>query len=145
VFFLKALPTEAMIRRHRQDLGETSETEILDVLTELRRASQTIRSVDAYFSDHGLSLLKFLILIVIDRESGRDWLQYSEIADRIDVSKPVLTRTISSLIDSQRLEAFGDPSDKRVRRYKLTQSGQAELDGLMAGYFEVLLRAHRDT
>tara|TARA_Y100000052_G_scaffold21389_1_gene21586 strand:- start:56643 stop:57080 length:438 start_codon:yes stop_codon:yes gene_type:complete len=145
VFFLKALPTEAMISRHNEDLGPYTGAEILSVLTDLRRASVRIRSVDAYFASHGLSFLKFMILIVIDREDDRDWLQYSEIADRIDVSKPVLTRTISALVDDNYLDVFGAPADKRIKRYRLTPSGQSKLQGLMAGYFSVLMSEDNST
>ena len=59
-----------------------------------------IRKLERYFAGHGLSQLKFHVMIVIDREPEHDSLRQSDIAERIDVSKPVLHRTIGALVDA---------------------------------------------
>ena len=98
MFFLKELPTEQMVKDYVAKTGVGSTDTISKALLMLREASHLIRLLDAYFSSHDLSQLKFLILVVIDREPEIDSLRQSEINQRLDISKPVLNRTINSYL-----------------------------------------------
>lgn len=138
MFFLKDLPTCEMISGYGDYFEEGQSKEISETLAFFRDASLRMRRVDAYFTANGLSWLKFLILIVIDREPDRDWLQYSEIVDRLDVSKPVISRTIRSLLDEGILEETGSDTDKRIKRYHLTTEGTDTFHSLLKGYFSTL-------
>ena len=92
---------------------------------------------------HGLSQQKFLIMIVIDREQERTSLRLSEIAERLDVSKPVLHRTIKAMIAADLLTSRPDPADGRSDQIQMTPQAKDMLAQIMPGYFEILLGADR--
>ncbi|WP_299850914.1 MarR family transcriptional regulator [uncultured Roseovarius sp.] len=124
--------------------GYVSQTGVGDVdtvaraLSMMREASQLERLLDAYFSSHNLSQLKFHILIVIDREPDKDSLRQSEINQRLDVSKPVLHRTVTSLLKSGLLVCRDDPEDSRAHRLALTDEGKTMLAAILPGYFKTI-------
>ena len=141
MFFLRDLPTPAMIQQYVSDhLAVDSVSEALIVM---RRGSLLVREVDRYFESDGFSQLRFLVLIVIDREPERDWLTPGDLAARIDVSKPVLARTIAMLIDAGLLQSTPAPDDARCKQLRLTKVGQERLIGLLPGYFKILTAAYQ--
>ncbi|OIQ45270.1 MAG: MarR family transcriptional regulator, partial [Gammaproteobacteria bacterium MedPE] len=68
MFFLKELPTKAMLDKYTSDLTSNEQKSITEALSIMRQASLLVRNIETYFSIHDLSQLRFLILIVIDRE-----------------------------------------------------------------------------
>ena len=137
MFFLKALPSQGMIARYIGSDGDTAS--IARALAAMRRASEMIRKLERYFAAHDLSQLKFHVMIVIDRDPDHDSLRQSDIADRIDVSKPVLHRTIAALVDAGLLLSAPDPDDGRAALLSLSESGKAKLDEILPGYFQIVL------
>lgn len=104
----------------------------------LRRASRLERRLDAYFSNQGLSQLRFLILIVLDRENNDAVLKASDIAERLDISRPVMTRTLQALA-KERAVAFSEhDEDGRARIVSLTTDGRARLHAALPGYYDIL-------
>ncbi len=138
MFFLKALPTAEMIGRYTDRFPEVDPDVVADRLRALRDASVHLRELEAYFSDHGLSILRFLILIVIDREPELGGLTGNDIAERIDVSRPVLSRTLQSLNHEGLIEITRDPGDRRAKRIRLTRAGAEKLAAVMPGYYQHL-------
>ncbi|MEM5545045.1 MarR family transcriptional regulator [Sulfitobacter sp. AS92] len=124
--------------------GYVSETGVGDVdtvaqaLSMMREASQLERLLEAYFGSHNLSQLKFHILIVIDREPDTDSLRQSEINQRLDVSKPVLHRTVGSLLKDGLLVRRDDPEDSRAHHLALTGESKSMLSAILPGYFETI-------
>lgn len=104
----------------------------------MREASILVRQLDTYFASHNMSQLKFLILMVIDRELDRDWLYAVEISERLDVSKPVLSRAIKNLTEKGYLSTHKDSKDGRAVVLTLTQSGKSTLTTLLPDYFKIL-------
>ncbi|WP_298159917.1 MarR family transcriptional regulator, partial [Ferrovum sp.] len=86
-----------------------------------------MRILDAYFAKHNLSQLRFLILIVLDREIDRDGLMASEIAARLDVSRSVMTRTLKTLLDDELLDCDEHDADGRAKIIRLTLKGRLAL------------------
>ena len=76
-----------------------------------------------------------MILIVIDREPNRTSLYQHEIASRLDVSRPVLTRTLKKLIEDGLLTSSHDEIDKRAKKIALTEKGTSCLFEVLPGYF----------
>lgn len=110
----------------------------LDALALMRRASLMVRQLEAYFARHDLSQLRFLILIVIDREPECDGMGVSQVASRLDVSKPVMTRTMARLAGDGLLEIEADRSDARAKVLRLTAKGRAKLAAVLPDYFVLL-------
>lgn len=138
MFFLKELPSREMMERYGSHYPEMDVNAVGDALIMMRRASLLIRDLEAYFVHFDLSLLRFLILIIIDREPGKGALTMGEIKERVDVSKPVMTRTIKTL-DSDGLIAVSlGGADRRSKLVLLTESGKHTLDRVLPGYFELI-------
>ncbi|WP_240500146.1 MarR family transcriptional regulator [Sphingomonas montana] len=109
-----------------------------EALRLLRRGSLLMRELEAYFSAHALSQTRFLTMILIDREPARDGLFPSEIADRLDISRPVVTDTIKSLERAGLLHSIRDISDRRAKKVRLTPDGRAALAAVLPGYFALI-------
>lgn len=114
---------------------------VADMLAMMRRASLLIRQLESYFSAHGLSQLRFLFLIVIDREQERRSLTIGEIGDRLDVSGPVIARTLRSLLADKLVRTMADKKDGRSKHVSLTREGERKLEALMPGYIAILAQA----
>jgi DNA-binding MarR family transcriptional regulator len=79
-----------------------------------------------------------MILIVIDREPERDSLSFGEITARVDVSKPVMTRTLKSLEQDDLISIASQGEDKRVKCVRLTSKGVKVLNYVLPGYFSLI-------
>ncbi len=143
MFFLKELPTKAMLDKYTSDLTSNEQKSITEALSIMRQASLLVRNIETYFSIHDLSQLRFLILIVIDREPNRSSLYAHEIASRLDVSRPVLTRTLKKLIEDGLLTSSNDETDKRAKKITLTKKGITCLSGVLPGYFNEINKLMR--
>jgi len=141
VFFLKELPSRLMVQGYADRFDGVDPDKVLGSLRMMRTGSLLIRELEAYFAQHDLSQLRFLTMILIDREPGRDDLRASEIADRLDVSRPVVTRTLQGLEKAGLVTLSDDPDDARSRKVALTAAGQDKLSEVLPGYFKIL---HRD-
>lgn len=135
MFFLKQLPSKEMLAKYASDLSHQEQDSVLEALAIMRKASLLVRNIENYFSANNLSQLRFLILVVIDREPDRTSLYAHEIAARLDVSRPVMTRTIQKLITDGLLTSSNDEIDKRAKHIALTEKGQASLLQVLPGYF----------
>lgn len=135
MFFLKELPTKTMIDKYTTHLSGHEKNSIAEALSIMRKASLLERNIETYFSTYNLSQLRFLILIVIDREADRTSLYAHEIASRLDVSRPVLTRTLKKLIEDGLLISNDDEIDKRTKKISLTEKGLSCLSEVLPGYF----------
>ena len=78
MFFLKELPSRQMVDGYADQFADVDVDRVLDALRLMRRASLLIRELEAYFARHDLSQLRFLMMILIDREPERNCLAASE-------------------------------------------------------------------
>lgn len=137
MFFLKELPSRRMIDGYAEAHGVAADT-IADGLATMRRASLLIRRLESYFAKAGLSQLRFLVLIIIDREPDCETLTVGEIAERLDVAGPVVARTLRSLLADKLITSSRDRNDARTKHIGLTAAGHHILAGLLPGYFAII-------
>lgn len=135
MFFLKELPTRQMLDSYQKRFPAMKIDMVESALMLLRQASLLIRILDAYFAKHNLSQLRFLILVVLDREIDRDGLMASEIAARLDVSRPVMARTLKTLSDDELLYFNEHDADGRAKLIRLTSKGRWTLNEALPGYY----------
>ncbi|WP_282094563.1 MarR family winged helix-turn-helix transcriptional regulator [Epibacterium ulvae] len=139
MFFLKELPTEEMVRNYTRNYS-SDPTRISETLHMMRRASLLIRKLEAYFASHNLSQLRFLILIVIDREPDeQSALTPQDILDRLDVSKPVLSRTLQTMERDALIRITTNKKDGRSKSVFLTDQGRAKLTAVLPDYYALLV------
>ncbi|WP_299705531.1 MarR family transcriptional regulator [uncultured Tateyamaria sp.] len=139
MFFLKELPSTEMIAGVTADVPNVDAAHVLTALERLRQASILLRDIEAFLRTHTLSQTQFLSLMMIVREPDRDSLSAAEIAERLDVSKPVLSKAIGSLMDKGLLApATMQPADQRQKQLSLTEKGHRVFAGVLPGYFALL-------
>ena len=129
-----------MVDGYADQFADVDVAQVLDALRLMRRASLLIRELEAYFARHDISQLRFLTMILIDREPERDCLAASEIAERLDVSRPVVTRTLQGLEKAGLVKISENADDARSRNVTLTPEGKGKLDEVLPGYFAILHR-----
>ena len=144
MFFLKELPSRRMVEGYAELNPSLDVDAARNALRSMRQASLMVRQIEACLAEHGLSQLRFLVLIVIDREPDRDHLGVTEIANRLDVSKPVVTRTLSRLVADDMIRIETDPADARAKLVRLTAEGRAKLEAVLGPYFALLTRLGRE-
>ncbi len=135
MFFLKELPTAEMLDRYAAQYQEMHPTHVADALTMMRQASLLLRELEGLFSKAGLSQTRFLVLMMLDREPDRPNLRISELSDRLDISKPVITTTVKSLSDDGYVSLQPNEFDGRAKDVLLEPPGKAVLKSLLPKYF----------
>ncbi len=138
MFFLKDLPTQDMITGYTLNQPGIDPDAIGGMLVMLRRASLLLRQLEAYFVENDTSQTRFLIMMVIDREPDRESLNVGEIASRLDISMPIVTNTIKSLVRQGWLRSKLSKNDARVRLISLTIEGRITLRQILPGYFRLI-------
>lgn len=133
-----------MVEGYGDRFESVNPAKVLRALELMRTGSILIRELEAYFVAQDLSQLRFLTLIVIDREPDRTTLAAGEIADRLDVSRPVVTRTLQSLEQAGMIAIAASKDDARSREISLTRMGTSKLEKVLPGYFAILHRAMSD-
>jgi len=138
VFFLKELPSQRMVNGYAERFEGMDPSKVLGALELMRSGSILIRKLDAYFATHDLSQLRFLTLVLIDREPERTALAANEIAEKLDVSRPVVTRTLQGLQQAGLIRISGNKDDARAKEVSLTPLGESKLGEVLPGYFGIL-------
>ncbi|MEX0370369.1 MAG: MarR family winged helix-turn-helix transcriptional regulator [Tateyamaria sp.] len=142
MFFLKDLPSTEMIEAVTADVPDVDAQHVQTVLSHLRSASVLMRDIEAYLRGHGLSQTQFLAMMMIVREPDRTSLSAAEIARRLDVSKPVLSKALGTLMDKRLLQiAHTQPADQRQTQLSLTDQGETAFSQVLPGYFALLHEA----
>ena len=138
MFFLKELPTQKMLERYSEQYSEMDLEKTDAALRLLRRASLFIRKLDQYFAKYDLSQTRFLILIILDREPDLQHLTISDLVERLDVSKPVITNTIKTLCKSDLVNISACQSDMRSKMITITDQGREKLKTVLPNYYKLI-------
>lgn len=138
MFFLKELPTKRMVEGFAETHAHLDPDRTLATLTLLRDASLLIRRIENYLAQHDLSQTQFLILMILQRDKTRDHHLASEIAQKMDVSKPVLSTAMKSLLRKGLITDGGKVADARAKPVQISNKGKQTLNSLLPGYFEIL-------
>lgn len=137
MFFLKELPTRQILERYHERFPNMKVDMVESALLLMRQASLLLRKLDEYFSKHDFSQLRFLIAVIIDREQERQ-LTASDILKKLDVSKPVMTRTLKTLENSGMIAFSEHERDKRAKLIQLTTKGKGKLQAILPGYYKTI-------
>lgn len=138
MFFLKDLPTQDMLQGYQARFPVMDAPTVEMALKLLRRASLLLRELEAYFAAHRLSQTRFLILVLLDRDPTVEGLSVTEIAGKLDISKPIVTNTLRALAADGLLKIVTNEDDLRARWVTLTARGRKRLHKVLPGYFELI-------
>lgn len=138
MFFLKELPSRQMLEAYNERFPQMNVEEVEAALNLLRRASVLLRLIESYFAEHDLSQTRFLILVVLDRELEHDGLQAKEIADKLDISRPIVTNTLKSMKEEGLLTICAHAEDGRAKWIMLTDLGREKLYAVLPEYYSII-------
>jgi DNA-binding MarR family transcriptional regulator len=138
MFLLKELPTRQMLEAYQKSFPNMNLDAVQTALQMLRRASLLLRELEAYFAKHDLSQSRFLILVVLDREPEKSGLMVSEVAARLDISRPVMARTLKVLLEDGLLNFEQHDVDGRAKLIRLTSKGRQTLRKVLPGYYQAI-------
>lgn len=138
MFFLKELPSRETLERYHERFAQMQLDVVAEALQLMKKGSLLIRRIDEYFAKRFFSQLRYLTLVVIEREPDRDMMIVTELAANLDVFKPVMPRTLKALVDDGFIRIFRDEKDRRVRLVMLTQTGRDMLESVLPGYYETI-------
>ena len=141
MFFLKELPSRETLDRYHERFPDMQPEVIGEALHLMKQGSLLIRRLDEYFTGHGFSQLRYLILVVIDRQPDRDEMTVTELAANLDVSKPVMTRTLKGLAEDGFIDIAIHDKDRRVKLVRLTRAGRDKLAAILPGYYDTIQNA----
>lgn len=111
------------------------DTSALETLLLFMRTSRDIHSeMSARLSRYGLSQGKFIILMLLFRNTGNH-LTPSELADRAGVTRGTITGLVDGLQRDGLIERGTTNTDRRMVTVRLTAAGQQVLNELLPGYF----------
>lgn len=137
MFLLKNLPNKETLNRYKATFPELNVSTMQLSLSLLKLSSILIKRLEDYFSEHNLTLAKFLALVVIQREK-REYLLISEIADHMGVSKKNTSRLLESLAREGLISITPCSNDKRVKKVSLLTGGEQILQLVLSGYYGLL-------
>ncbi|MBN2191149.1 MAG: MarR family transcriptional regulator [Candidatus Aureabacteria bacterium] len=103
------------------------------LLNLLRTASVLSKKGDRFFSEYGLTMSQFNLLMVL-KYSGSACLTQSEIAERLLVNRANVTGLIDRLQKAGLVERTGDRKDRRHYFIMLTPKGGKILDKVEMSY-----------
>lgn len=138
MFFLKDLPSRQMLENYKKRFPQMNVDDVGAALKLLRQASVLLRRIEAYFTKHKLSQTRFLILVVLDREGKIGGLLAKEIANKLDISRPIVTNTLKSMKTGGLLNINSHADDGRARWITLTDKGREKLYAVLPGYYSII-------
>ena len=138
MFFLKDLPTQEMVSNYAAQIPELVPQKTQTALQMLRQASILMRNLERYFTSYNLSQTQFLILIILHRDPAKTHHLASEIAIKMDVSKPVLSTALKTLLKRELIAYSKNQSDARAKPLNITPAGVTLLLKLLPEYFKIL-------
>ncbi|WP_267435680.1 MarR family transcriptional regulator [Sphingomonas sp. GM_Shp_1] len=108
-----------------------------DAFRLLRRGSQLMRELKAFYALHGMSSTQFMTMIVVDCQPERSGVVPSELAVDLDVTRPVASITIDALVRRGLLTSICS-KDSRFKRVSLSPRGRVELANKLPDYFALI-------
>jgi DNA-binding MarR family transcriptional regulator len=138
MYFLKQLPSRAILERYKSHFPEMDIKKTEQALHLLRKASLLIRELEQYFATHNLSQTRFYILIILDRDSSYKNFCLMDFVKRMDVSKPVITKTLKSLQQQKLVQVVSSQTDARFKTVTITTTGRDALYSVLPGYYTII-------
>ncbi|HYF59899.1 MAG TPA: MarR family winged helix-turn-helix transcriptional regulator [Burkholderiaceae bacterium] len=110
----------------------------------LRRLTRRVSALyDRELAAVGLRVGQYSILMTLRHAAGAAGLGLGEAAERLDMDRTTLTRTLRPLADAGWVEIGVDPDDARQRRLRLTADGGARLDAARPHWRRAQLEVER--
>lgn len=137
MFKLAELPTDEEINVFAEEFPSCDGPSVLAFLSVIRKGSMLLDALDRYMKTFGLLHGRFIALVVLQR-NGKGEEKASDLARKMGIAKPTLTRMLSSLSEDGYITVTPCTQDKRARLVSLTEGGRELLRRVMPGYYELI-------
>ncbi|HZZ42277.1 MAG TPA: MarR family transcriptional regulator [Tepidisphaeraceae bacterium] len=137
MFYLRDLPRYEALRErvNRYSGGDARGMEAFLVL--MRVASDILGGIEAWLARHGMSQGKFTLIMILNRDPKVGMLP-SELAERSGVTRATITGLLDGLERERFISRENHAHDRRKAIVRLTKEGQALIDGIVPGYYDLL-------
>jgi DNA-binding MarR family transcriptional regulator len=139
MFFLEELPDPEILNGFASRFSEMEVDSTTACLKLLWLASHLFRDLETHFTNHGLSLARFLALIILERTPKKQ-LMPVEMAKQLGISKKNTARVLSFMEKDDLVRRTSHKSDRRASIVAITAKGSTLLSEAMPGYYRVLNR-----
>lgn len=102
------------------------ELDFLGVTARIKRLNDSFNhGIRELYRSQGLDIEPswHLVLIIIKNEGS---VNLVEVANRLHISQPAVTKLVNNIIDKGYIEKMNDPQDSRAKRIKLSDTGKKE-------------------
>ncbi len=144
MFFLEELPSDSILESFAKMYEEMNPKSVKAFLHLLKIGSKALNGYEAILKKHDLSTGRFLVLVVLKRDE-KNPLKPSEIAKKLGVSRPTVTKLIKGLESSGHIgRVINDAGDMREFLIKITKLGEQKIDEIMPIYYQGINRFMKD-
>ncbi|HUB24264.1 MAG TPA: MarR family transcriptional regulator [Tepidisphaeraceae bacterium] len=139
VFTLRDIPKYEALRARVRRYPEIDPIAVETFLVLLRVASDVMTGAEDYWTKHGLSHGRFIVLAVLNRDPSIA-LSPSDLADKCGVSRATMTGLVAGLQRHHYVRREHHHDDRRMALVRLTPEGVRFLDAILPDYYRRLAR-----
>jgi MarR family transcriptional repressor of emrRAB len=139
VFTLRDIPKYEALRARIRRYPDIDPIAVETFLVLLRTASDVMAGAEEYWSKHGLSHGRFVVLAVLNRDPAVA-LSPSDLADKCGVSRATMTGLVAGLQRNHYVRREHHHGDRRMALVRLTPDGVRFLDSVLPDYYRRLAR-----
>jgi len=139
MFYLKDLPTDTTLYEFSKRYPNMNPSAIKTCAELLRTGSELLTAFETTLGNHGLSLGRFLTLIVMNRNPD-DEVSPSSLAEKVGVRRATMTGLLDRLERDDLVERLAHPRDRRKIGVRLTSNGRQVLAELLPGYYRSIAK-----
>lgn len=139
MFLLDELPSREILERYSKKYDIENIDAVEACLRVLKLGSLIMKDLELHFGSKGISLARFIAMIVIEREQTPD-LNASDIAQKMGISKKNISRLLNQLEESAFIKRSVSEVDARVAMVELTAKGSRVIKQTLPGYYEIIQR-----
>ncbi|MCB9638386.1 MAG: winged helix-turn-helix transcriptional regulator [Myxococcales bacterium] len=137
MFKLDELPTEEEIAVFSHEFPACHGDAVMAFLTVMKKGSLLLEALDRYLQPFGFLHGRFIALVVLQR-NGKGEESASQLAAKLGIAKPTLTRMLASLESEALVEIRPCEKDRRNRYIRITKQGLKKLKEVMPGYYDLI-------
>lgn len=132
---MNTTPTPELLGRIERDWRtarpDLDPAPMLTVIAVQHTSSLLQAELETFFAGHGLSPSAFDVLATLRRSAPPEGLTLGELAARMAVTPPAVTKRVDALTGRGLVERLPDAVDRRAVRARLTAAGRELVDGLL--------------
>ncbi len=137
MFLLDELPSRQILKRFAAQYPNMEIDSVFACLHVLKLASVIIRDLEAYFGEFDLSMARFIVLVVLEREQNPQ-LTAADLSRKMGIAKKNVSRLLLPLEAQALIRREPSTDDARREYLLLTDKGRKKLKKALPGYYDII-------